>query len=139
MSEASTQAPPLVPFLKVSSDGKPFLSGVKCQSCGHTYVGERSVCAKCTARNQMEPVQLADTGKVYSWSIVHRSFPGIKTPFIDVIVDLDDGAHIKGVLEGIDATPEAVKFDQKVKLAFKEAVPVNANGKAYLTYFFTPA
>ena len=58
------------------------------------------------------------------------------TPFVDVIVDLDDGAHIKGTL--VDVDPDAVSADMPVRMVFREAVPAGAD-KPYLTYLFVPA
>ena len=130
--------PTLVPFLKRDDDGKPYLAGSRCTACGHTYVGERKICAKCSARDQMQPVHLAETGKVYVHTVVYRSFPGVETPFIDVIVDLDDGAHIKGTLVGVEPDPETIPYDLPVKVSYREAEPVNKPGKAHLTYVFEP-
>lgn len=138
-SDISPAAPPLTPFIKTAANGSHYLAGSRCQACGEIFVGERQVCAACCARGRMETVRLADTGKVYAFTIVERSFPGIKTPFIDVTVDLDDGAHIKGTLEGVEPRLEAIKFDMPVKLAYREAAPVNAPGQPYLTYLFVPA
>jgi hypothetical protein len=87
----------------------------------------------------MTPVHLAETGKLYAFTVVYRSFPGVQTPFIDVIVDLDDGAHIKGVLQGVSPDPASIPFDLPVKVAYGEADPVNAPGKPHLTYHFIPA
>jgi len=134
-----TRITPLAPFIKTAEDGTHFLAGSRCESCGHTYVGERRACARCCARDRMAPVRLAETGTVYAYTIVYRSFPGVKTPFIDVTVDLDNGAHIRGTLEGVDAVPSALRFDMPVKVAFREAVPVNTPGHPYLTYYFVPA
>jgi len=117
MTDQATELPTIAPFLKRDGD-KPYLAGSKCRACGHVFVGDRTVCAKCAARGQMEAVHLAETGKVYVHTVVYRSFPGVETPFIDVIVDLDDGAHIKGTL--------------------REAAPVNKPGQPYLTYAFEP-
>jgi uncharacterized OB-fold protein len=129
-------APPLVQFLKRSASGAAYLAGSKCQACGHVFAGERQVCANCTARGQMLPVQLAETGKLYVYTIVHRSFPGVKTPFIDAIVDLDDGSHLKGTLLQAEPDPGALAFDMKVKIIYQEA---NSEGQPYLTYAFVPA
>jgi uncharacterized OB-fold protein len=128
-----------VPFLKRSATGAPYLAGSKCQACGTVFAGERQVCARCTARGQMLPVQLAETGKLYIYTIVHRSFPGVQTPFIDAIVDLDDGSHLKGTLLHAAADPAALAFDMKVKIIYHEATPHNAGGAPYLTYGFVPA
>ena len=140
MAEAAATAsetPSITSHLKRGADGKPYISGVKCGACGHTYLGDRTVCAKCYARDKMQPVHLAEQGKLYTYSIVHRSFPGIETPFIDVIVDLDDGAHIKGILRGVDPDPAKIGFDMRVKVDYREVVPGGAKEK-YLAYYFVP-
>lgn len=85
----------------------------------------------------MQPVTLAETGKIYTWSIIYRSFPGIDTPFIDVIVDLDDGAHIKGILKGVDPDPQMDYFDMPVQVDFQEMIPPGAD-EQYLVYYFQP-
>ena len=128
---------PIVEFIRIDDQGEPYLAGSRCKSCGHIYFGERDVCAKCFARGQMESVRLAETGKVYVWSIVHRSFPGVETPFIDVIVDLDDGSTIKGILRQVDPLPEEIQCNMPVRVKFEEAVPPGQN-RSYLAYHFVP-
>ncbi len=138
-SEPKATLPPLTPFIKTGEDGSHYLSGSRCGACNEIYVGERRICAACCARDQMQTVRLANTGKVYAYTIVERSFPGVKTPFVDVTVDLDDGAHIKGTLEGVEPIMAAVSFDMPVKLAYREAIPINTPGQPHLTYVFVPA
>ena len=133
----TNQAPAITSHLKRDAAGSPYLQGTRCGGCGHTFVGERSVCAKCYARDKMAAVHLAEKGKLYSFSIVHRSFPGVETPFIDVIIDLADGAHIKGILRGVEPDPAKVVFDMPVKIEYREIVPPGAKEK-YLTYNFVP-
>lgn len=136
--EATTDIPPLVPYLKVD-EGTPYLEGSRCEACGHVFVGERDICAKCTARGQMKAVHLAEAGKLYDFTVVHRSFPGVATPFIDAIVDLSDGSHLKGTLLDVDPDIDSIEFDMPVKIVYREARPVNAQDTPYLTYFFVPA
>jgi uncharacterized protein len=133
-----TELPPLTPFIRTDETGGHYLAGSRCQACGELFVGERRVCAACCARDRMETVRLAGTGKVYSFTIVERSFPGVKTPFVDVTVDLDDGAHIKGTLEGVEPVMAAIKFDMPVRLTFHPVQPINTPGQAYLGYAFVP-
>ena len=87
---------PVVPYLKIPADGAPYLEGHKCGACGATFLGERSNCSKCGARDQMTAVKLPNKGKLYSYSIVHRSFPGIEVPYVSAVVDLEDGTAVKG-------------------------------------------
>jgi len=86
----------------------------------------------------MSPCRLAESGKVYVHTIVHRSFPGVPTPFIDVIVDLHDGAYLKGTLLGVEPDPGKAFFDLPVKVVFLEEAPVNMPGAPHLTYAFEP-
>jgi len=138
MSESRDLPPPIVPFLKRDGD-RPYLEGSRCQICGHTFVGERTVCARCTGRDSMTRVRLAETGKVYVSTVVYRSFPGVDTPFVDVIVDLDDGAHLKGTLVGVEPDPKSLQPDLPVKVIYREAHPPNRPTETYLTYYFAPA
>lgn len=132
-------APPIVNYLYRDTHGQPMLVGSRCGPCGQIVVGTRNVCAKCGARGSMETVRLSEKGKLYAYSIVYRSFPGVDTPFIDAVVDLDDGSHIKGTLTGVEPSPDAIEFDMPVRVAYREAEPSNASGQPHLTYYFVPA
>lgn len=130
---------PVVEYLKIPEDGEPYLEGYKCGNCGATFLGERSVCSKCGARDQMDTVTLANTGKLYSYSIVHRSFPGIDVPYVSAVVDLDDGVAIKGNLINVEPDPAKIKFDMPVEVVFKDALGrKDRDGNSYLSYFFQP-
>ena len=109
---------PAVPYLKIPENGEPYLEAYKCGQCGATFLGERDVCSKCGARDQMSAVTLPNTGKLYSYSIVHRSFPGIAVPYVSAIVDLDDGTAIKGNLINVDPDPESIPFDMPVEVVY---------------------
>ncbi len=130
---------PAVDFLKLPEGGQPYLEGHKCGACGATFLGERSVCSKCGARDQMSPVKLPNTGKLYSYCIVHRSYPGIDVPYISAVVDLDDGTAIKGNLINIDPDPEKIEFDMPVEVVYRDALGrKDKEGNSYLAYFFQP-
>ena len=131
---------PAVPYLKIPENGEPYLEAYKCGQCGTTFLGERDVCSKCGARDQMSAVTLPNTGKLYSYSIVHRSFPGIAVPYVSAIVDLDDGTAIKGNLINVDPDPESIPFDMPVEVVYDDALGrKDADGNAYLSFFFQPA
>ena len=136
----SAQPLPAVSYLKLPEGGDPYLEGHKCGSCGATFLGERSVCSKCGARDQMSAVTLPTSGKLYSYSIVHRSFPGIDVPYISAIVDLDDGTAIKGNLINVEPDPEKIEFGMPVEVVFDDALGrKDKDGNSYLSYFFQPA
>lgn len=130
---------PVVEYLKIPDDGEPYLEGHKCASCGTIFLGERAVCSKCGARDQMSAVQLGNSGKLYSYSIVHRSFPGIEVPYVSAVVDLDDGVAIKGNLIDVEPDPEKIAFDMPVEVVFDDALGrKDKEGNSYLSFFFKP-
>ncbi len=135
----SEQLLPAVPYLKIPENGDPYLEGHRCDACGATYLGERAVCSKCGARDQMSKVTLPNSGKLYSYSIVYRSFPGIEVPYISAIVDLDDGTAIKGNLIGVEPDPANIEFDMPVDVVYDNALGrKDRDGNAYMAYFFQP-
>lgn len=139
MSESSKPLP-AADFIKLPEDGKPYLEGHRCRSCGATYLGVRSVCSKCFARDQMEAVPLRDSGTLYSYSIVHRSFPGVEVPYVSAIVDLEGGGTVKGNMINVEPTPEKLEFGMPVKVVFADALGRrDKEGNAYISYFFEPA
>jgi uncharacterized OB-fold protein len=130
---------PVVEWLKLPEGGEPYLEGHKCQSCGAVFLGERAVCSKCGARGQLKSVKLANTGTLYVYSIVHRSFPGIEVPYISAIVDLDGGGTLKGNLINIEPNPEKIRLGMPVEVVYKDALGrKDREGNSYVSYFFQP-
>jgi uncharacterized OB-fold protein len=138
MAEA-TKPLPVVEWLKLPDGGDPYLEGHKCQSCSAVYLGERAVCSKCGARGKIKAEKLANTGTLYVYSIVHRSFPGIEVPYVSAIVDLDGGGTVKGNLINIDPDPEKIKLGMPVEVVYKDALGrKDREGNSYVSYFFQP-
>ena len=130
---------PVVDYLKLPENGDPFLEGHKCSKCGAIFLGERKVCSSCFSRDSLEAIKLNNTGKLYSYSIVCRSFPGIDVPYISAIIDLDGGGTIKGNLINVEPDPEKIKFDMPVEVIFDDALGrKDADGNSYISYFFKP-
>ena len=87
----------------------------------------------------MSAVTLPKSGKLYSYSIVYRSFPGIEVPYVSAIVDLDDGTAIKGNLINVEPNPENIEFDMPVEVIYADALGrKDADGNSYLSFFFQP-
>jgi len=134
-----SQPLPVVDYLKIPEGGDPYLEGQKCGGCGAIFLGERSVCSKCGARDELAPTKLANTGNLYVFSVVHRSFPGIEVPYISAIVDLDGGGTVKGNLIGVEPDPEKITLGMPVEVVYKDALGrKDKDGNSYLAYFFQP-
>lgn len=97
---ADTSPRPIVAFLKL--EPTPHLVGKKC-SCGAIYLDKRVACSKCSQTGQFSEIPLSNKGKVYVFSVVHQSFPGIKTPYVTAIIDLPEGVSVRANLVDVDA------------------------------------
>jgi uncharacterized protein len=130
---------PVVPFLKVPAEGEPYLEGSRCTRCDAVFLGQRSVCSKCGAREQLETKRLSNRGTLHAYSIVHRSFPGAAVPFVSAIVDLESGGSLKGNLIGVEPDPDKIAFGMAVGVVYKDALGrKDEGGNSYLSYFFQP-
>lgn len=127
------------PYLKAPAGGDPYLEGQKCDSCGAISLKKRMACAKCGGRDTVNPTKLATTGKLHSFSIIHRAFPGIEVPFISAIADLDGGGTIKTNMVGIDADPDKITLGMDIQVDFQTAPRKDADGNEYLTFVIKPA
>lgn len=129
---------PVVPYLKVDDAGRPWLLGFRCRSCNYLHVGVRLGCSRCTAVNQFDEVKLAETGRIYVPTVVYRSFPGVSVPFADVIVDLEDGAHLHGSLRMPLASPELIPFDMPVQVTYRKTKLRGRGDEDFLIFEFVP-
>jgi uncharacterized protein len=139
MSNQNTDIYTTTSFIKRDAKDNFYLSGLQCNKCGAIFLDKRTVCANCFSKKQFNEIKLSNTGTLYSYSIVHRSFPGIEVPYISAIVDLDGGGTVKGNLINIDPDPIKISFSMKVKTVFKDALGrKDQDGNNYISYFFEP-
>jgi uncharacterized OB-fold protein len=140
-AQATDSGPrPIVPFLKLGP--QPHLEGQKC-SCGAIFLDPKRVaCSKCGAAGSLKPIPLSTKGKVYVFSVVHQSFPGIKTPYLTAIVDLPEGVSVRSNL--IDVNPEEAQknpknlFDMPVELV-TNVVAKDREGHDVVAFQFKPS
>jgi uncharacterized protein len=139
--KAADQGPrPIVPFLKL--EPKPHLVGKKCGKCGAIYLSEsRIACAQCLSKGPFSDAPLSDQGKVHVFSVIHQSFPGIKTPYITAIIDLPEGVSVRANL--IDFPPEKAEqdpgslFDLPVEMV-TEVVAKDREGRDVVRFCYRP-
>jgi hypothetical protein len=89
----------------------------RCVGCGRLQHPPRPMCPSCHGIEQ-EVLDLAGTGVVYSYSILHHpQHPSFDYPVIAALVDLDEGVRIVSNLVDIPASevriglPVAVRFE----------------------------
>jgi uncharacterized OB-fold protein len=86
----------------------------------------------------MARVELATSGRLYNYTIVYRSFPGVAVPFVSAVVDLDGGGTVKGNLLDVPVDPEVIAFDMPVEMVFRDAGIANPAGAGFTAHFFVP-
>jgi uncharacterized OB-fold protein len=104
---------PIVDYLVLGAE--PHLTAHECKECGALYFDRRNACAHCSGRTFGEH-DLAPSGVVRSFSIIHQAAPGVPVPYVSSIVDLDGGGSVKANLANVDPDPEHVTLGMKVRL-----------------------
>ncbi len=121
--------------IRLGAGGSAWIEGYRCPSCGALALEQTLACRKCGGRKPLEVFRPGETGEVYSWAVIHRSYPGIAVPFISAVVDLDGGLTLKGTLRGIE--PEALRVGTRVQVQFDDAGgEVDKDGAPYVGFHF---
>jgi len=138
MLGSTVAAIPVSPFLRTNADGRPYLEALACERCGKLFLDVRRHCSACGARDALKPRALAQTGTLHTYTIVYRSLPGVRVPYVSAVVDLDGGGTVKSNLEGVPAEPAAIQIGMRVRLSYSE-IDRSAQGKpSVLVYAFAP-
>ena len=123
---------PYVDYLVLEAD--PYLVGNRCTACHAVYLDRRNACARCGQRD-FEVTELARTGTIRAFTIVHRATPDVAVPYVSVIVDLDDGVTVKGNLVDAGADPAHIPQGGRVALTTRIAAE-DTEGTEAVTFAF---
>lgn len=132
---------PIVPFLRLpeSAGEKPYLAGMKCRSCGATYLGNRIACGKCFAVGDFEEIRFSDRGTLRAFTIVFQTAPGIEVPFIAAVVDLPEGTACRCNIGGVEPEGDKVAalLGKELEL-YTEKVKTDQEGNDVIAFRFRP-
>jgi uncharacterized protein len=124
--------------IRLRGNGSAFIEGFRCADCGATFPEATMACRSCAGRTPPQAYTASETGKLYSWSVVHRSYPGVAVPFVSAIVDLDDGLTLKGTLR--DVAEADLRPGMAVRLVYDDAGGArDKDGAPYVGFHFVPA
>ena len=124
--------------IRLAPDGSAFIEGYRCGACGAAFPEPTMACRACADRAVPVAYRASETGKLYSWSVIHRSYPGVAVPFVSAIVDLDDGLSFKGTLRGVEVAD--LKMNMPVQLVFDDAGgATDSEGTPYVGFHFVAA
>lgn len=99
----------------VLDDGPPHLVANKCTSCGAQYFDRRNGCARCGG-TEFERAALGTRGAVNAFTIVQRAAPGVPTPYVSAVIELDGGGAVKANVVNVDPVPHKVTLGMPVEL-----------------------
>jgi len=121
--------------VRVGPDGTAWLEASRCSNCGAVMAERTRACRSCGGRNTLVPFRPKAIGRLYSWTVVYRSFPGIKVPFVSAVVDVDGGLALKGTLRLDDH--ESLKVGMPVRIEFDDAGGAKGeDGRPYVGFHF---
>ena len=105
---------PIVGYLALD-DGPPHLVAWESVDSGALYFDRRNADAN-QGGTEFKRRKLATSGKLRSFTIVHRTVPGVPAPYVSALVDLDGGGSVKANLVNIPSDPEHVKLGMPVRM-----------------------
>lgn len=125
---------PVVSYLRLGAE--PQLVAQGCTGCGALFLDRRNGCAACGTTTFTER-PLARTGQLHSFTIVHRSAPGLPTPYVSAVVALDGGGMVKARLDQVEPDPEQLPPALRVRLTTFVA-GVDDDGTEAIAFAFEP-
>jgi uncharacterized OB-fold protein len=117
--------------------GEPHLEAHACGDCGALFFDRRNACAACGGSSFTRKA-LASDGNVRAFTIVHRASPGVPTPYVSAVVDLDGGGVVKANVVDVDPSPDKVSLGMRVKLTTFSA-GTDDDGTEAIAFAFVPA
>jgi uncharacterized protein len=127
---------PIVDYLVIDED-EPHLVAWESVDSGALYFDRRNADAN-SGGTEFRRRPLATTGTLRSFTIVHRSVPGVPAPYVSGLVDLDGGGSVKGNVLGVPADPEHVKLGMRVRMT-TFPVGTDDDGSEAIAFGFEPA
>lgn len=109
--------PLVVSYLDAAADGRLVVPG--CADCGEAFFPPRAVCPYCLS-SSVDLRESAGEGTVYAYSVVHLEYHptwGEETPYVNALVDLDDGPVVFGNL--VDCDPDDIEVGLPVEVRFE--------------------
>ena len=126
---------PIVDYLALD-DGAPHLVAWESVDSGALYFDRRNADAK-GGGTEFRRRKLGTRGTVRSFTIVHRTVPGVPAPYASALVDLDGGGAVKANLVNVPPDPEHVRLGMPVRMT-TFAAGTDDDGTEAIAFAFEP-
>ena len=137
MAETVHAEPPLIAgeAVRIADDGRPTLIGSECADCATRVFPPVVLCPECMGEN-VAPLALARTGRLYSYCTVHVAPRGWAVPYIAGYVDLPEGVRV--FTHVVDAAEDRLSMEMEVELT-TAILGTESDGEAFSSYAFRPS
>ena len=112
---------------EITSENRAFWTGgaqgrlciAACEACDLRIHPPQPICPRCLSR-QVTSIPADGGGTVYSFTVNHQPWtPGLATPYVIGIIDLDDQPGVRLTAEIVDCDPVEVAIGRKVRVGFE--------------------
>lgn len=105
------------------------LRGLRCSTCDTVAYPPQPVCTTCGHDGDMEAVPLAQTGRLFTFTVEHL-YPNAERRLAMGVVDLDGGGRFYGPIA--DAAPEELEVGMRLRLVYRRL----HLGGGFVNYFW---
>jgi uncharacterized protein len=126
---------PIVDYL-VIDEGEPHLAAWESSDSGALYFDRRNADAK-GGGTEFKRRNLGSTGTLRSFTIVHRTVPGVPAPYVSGLIDLDGGGVVKANVVNVPPDPEHVALGMRLRLT-TFPVGTDDDGTEAIAFGFEP-
>lgn len=90
-----------------------------CDACDLRIHPPQSICPRCLSR-RVATREASGAGTIYSFTVNHQPWlPGLATPYVLAIIDLDDQPGVRLTAEIVDCDAADVAIGRKVMVGFE--------------------
>jgi len=112
------------------------LMAARCNKCGQIILPPRPMCPKCLSKD-LKWTESPLKGKLLTYTVIHVSPQQFQTvaPYAVGIVELENGAHLPGMIKGIST--DQIKVGMNLTVNFEDA-PATTAWPQWPRYHFKP-
>ena len=112
------------------------IMGAQCRKCGRIILPPRAMCPNCLSRD-LEWKESSRLGKLLTYTIIYvgpQQFQSL-APYAVGIVELENGAHLAGMIKGTSL--DQIKVGMDLKIDFEET-SITGSWPQWSRYYFKP-
>ena len=123
-------------LFKINEDGSGYLLTNTCERCEVSFFPRRTKCIRCLKDDKLRNTTLYKGGKLYTYTVVHRSTPEFNLPYMVGYIDFEE-AGVRVFSQLTQCKWEDLEIGMKMELVFEE-MDMSEKEKRKLVYKFRP-